>query len=205
MMLVGVRSLPVNGDVAGAITRIKTIKVHPLKVTPNWPDLKWLDLTPAPQDTTPVAWENNIEFWRELYEVINSEPPNPQFHYGYGELAALGLEKGRPFNPDTRMTGTLEQAAKTGNAQMRVESFGDRRPDRIVWPDRKWEWAALRYEDGDFKPRTITISTLAINGSIRPSAHRQPCSSVTQRQARSTGSASATTPGLIWTAASRIS
>jgi hypothetical protein len=33
---------------------------------------------------------------------------------------------------------------------MRVESFGDHRPDRIVWPDRKWEWAALRYEDGDF-------------------------------------------------------
>jgi hypothetical protein len=33
---------------------------------------------------------------------------------------------------------------------MRVESFGDRRPDRIVWPDRKWEWGALRFEDGDF-------------------------------------------------------
>lgn len=48
------------------------------------------------------------------------------------------------------MTGILEKAAKIANGQMRVESFGDRRPDRIVWPDRKWEWAALRYEDGDF-------------------------------------------------------
>lgn len=146
-MLVGIRSLPVGGDVPKAIALIKTVKVHPLNGTN---ELKWLDLTPAPQDTTPLAWENNIQFWQQLSNVINSEPPNQRFHFWYGELAALGLEKGKPFNPDARMTGILEKAAKTGDAQMRVESFGDRRPDRIVWPDRKWEWAALRYEDGDF-------------------------------------------------------
>jgi hypothetical protein len=68
----------------------------------------------------------------------------------YGQLAVLGIEKGKPFNPDARMTGILEKAAKIGNAQMRVESFADRSPERIVWPDRKWEWAALRFGDGDF-------------------------------------------------------
>lgn len=149
-MLVGIRSLPVNGDVAGAIERIKTVKVHPLKPTPGWPETKWLDLTPIPQDTTPLAWESTIQYWRELHEVINSEPPNPHFHNMYGELAALGIEKGKAFKPDARMTAILEKAAETANSQMRVESFGDRRPDRIVWPDRKWEWAALRFEDGDF-------------------------------------------------------
>ena len=149
-MLVGVRSLPVNGDVPGAIARIKTVKVYPLKPVASWPATTWLDLTPAPQDTTPLAWENNIQYWRELAEVINNEPPNPRFHNMYGLLAALGIEKGKPFSPDARLTGILENAAKIGNGQMRVVSFGDRRPDRIVWPDRKWEWAALRYEDGDF-------------------------------------------------------
>ena len=149
-MLVGIRSLPVGGDVPAAIERIKTVKIHPLKPTPGWPETKWLDLTPEPQDTTPLALENNIQFWHELSNVINSEPPNPRFHYFYGLLAVLGIEKGKPFNPDARMTAILEKAAKIGNAQMRVASFNDRRPDRIVWPDRKWEWAALRYEDGDF-------------------------------------------------------
>jgi hypothetical protein len=149
-MLVGIRSLPVGGDVPAAIERIKTVKVHPLKPTPGWPEAKWLDLTPAPQDTTPLAWENNIQFWRELADVINSEPSNPRFHYFYDELAALGIEKGKRFDPDAHMTAILEKAAKIGNAQMRVESFGDRRPDRMVWPDRKWEWTALRFEDGDF-------------------------------------------------------
>ena len=78
-MLVGVRSLPVGGDVAGAIARIKTVKVHPLKAVPGWPATRWLDLTPIPQDTTPLAWENNIRFWQELAEVINEEAPIRDF------------------------------------------------------------------------------------------------------------------------------
>jgi hypothetical protein len=149
-MLVGVRSLPVNGDVPGAIARIKTASIHPLQPTPEWSEPTWLDLTPMAQDTTPLRWEGSMQYWQELYDVINTEPANSQFHEMYGELAALGMEHGKPFQPDARMTAMLEKAAKIGNAQMRVESFGDRRPDRVVWPDRRWEWAALRFEDGDF-------------------------------------------------------
>lgn len=67
-----------------------------------------------------------------------------------GELAALGIAKGRPFAPDERMTQILEQAARMANGQLRVQSFADRRPDRVVWPDRQWQWAALRFENGDF-------------------------------------------------------
>jgi hypothetical protein len=48
------------------------------------------------------------------------------------------------------MKAILEDAAHQANAQMRVQSFADRRPDRIVWTDRQWEWASLRFEDGDF-------------------------------------------------------
>jgi hypothetical protein len=42
------------------------------------------------------------------------------------------------------------KAAVEGNRQMRAQSFSDDRPDRVVWPDRQWEWASLRFEDGDF-------------------------------------------------------
>src|SRR5262249_7971738 len=69
--------------------------------------------------------------------------------------AALGIAKGKPFAPDDRMKGMLERAAKSANAQMRVQSLADRRPDRIVWPDRKsWEWATLRPENGTFDAST---------------------------------------------------
>ena len=48
------------------------------------------------------------------------------------------------------MKEILDKAAKLANAQMRVQSFADRRPDRIAWSDRKWEWASLRPENGSF-------------------------------------------------------
>lgn len=153
-MLVGIRSLPVKGDVAGAIARIKTVKVYPLKSKQT--KIAWLDLTPAPQDTTPLAWEKNIKFWEVLHEVIATEPPYAGYRNHYGDLAALGITKDKPFTPDERMKGILEAAAKIGNEQMRVESFGDRRPDRVVWSDRKWEWAGLRFEDGDFNAENYT-------------------------------------------------
>jgi hypothetical protein len=149
-VLVGVRSLPVGGDVAGAIERIKTIKVKPLDPPAGWTEPEWIDLTPFPQDTTPLAIENNLGFWEVLHEIIDTEPPYVPYRDYYGELAALGIEKGKPFAPDARMKAILEQAAVIGNAQMRVESFADNSPDRIVWPDRNWEWAALRFEDGGF-------------------------------------------------------
>jgi hypothetical protein len=149
-MLVGIRSLPVGGDLAAANERMKTVKVHPLNPPAGWTEPKWLNLTPAPQDTTPLAWEDNLQFWKELAEVIDIEPVYKPYHNYYGEIAALGIEKGKPFAPDDRMKGILEKAAKMANAQMRVEAFADRRPDRIVWPDRKWEWAALEFFDGDF-------------------------------------------------------
>jgi hypothetical protein len=31
-----------------------------------------------------------------------------------------------------------------------VQSFADRRPDRVVWPGTQWEWAVLRPENGTF-------------------------------------------------------
>lgn len=152
--IVGARSLPIEGDVAGAKQRLTTIKVYPLEPTPDWTEPQWLDLTGAVQDTTPLRWETNIEFWRVLHDTVNAEPAFSGYHTHYGELAVLGIEKGVPFTPDETMTTLLETAARTANVQMRVQSFADRRPDRIVWPDRQWEWASLRFEDGDFNTAT---------------------------------------------------
>ncbi|MET0530477.1 MAG: DUF1254 domain-containing protein, partial [Microvirga sp.] len=151
--IVGARSLPVGGDVKAAKERLSTIKVYPLNPSPDWTEPKWFDVTGREQDTTPLQWEDNFNFWTVLHETVESEPAYTGYHNYYGELAALGIEKGKPFNPDERTRAILEEAAKVGNAQMRVQSFGDRRPDCLVWKDRQWQWAALRFEDGDFNTK----------------------------------------------------
>lgn len=150
LQIVGARSLPVNGDVAGAKARLRTIKVYPLNKVEGWTDPQWIDLSGKTQDTTPLDWEDNFQFWEVLARTLETEPLYEGYHNQYGELATLGIEKGKPFKPDARMRAILEQAAKIGNAQMRVRSFGDRNSDRFPWKDRQWEWASLRYEDGDF-------------------------------------------------------
>lgn len=155
-IIAGVRSLPAQGDVAGAMKRLETIKVYPLQTRADWVAPVWFDMTPEPQDTTPNAWETNLQFWKELHEVVEAEPSFAGYREHYGELAALGIAKGQPFAPDSRMTAILERAAKTGSAQMRTEAFADRRSDRVVWSDRKWEWAGLRFENGSFDAEHYT-------------------------------------------------
>jgi hypothetical protein len=147
-VVVGARSIPVDGDIEAANERIPTIKVHRLG---EETDAVWADLTPEPQDTTPLAYETSIEFWRHLHEFIETEPHVESFYLLYGELAALGIAQGQPFEPDERMTAILENAARIGNAQLRVQSFADRRPDRVAWPGAQWEWASLRSENGAFE------------------------------------------------------
>ncbi|MBB5339023.1 DUF1214 domain-containing protein [Tunturiibacter gelidoferens] len=134
---------------------------------------------PHPHPTTPLAWDNNIQFWQQLYNVISSEPSNPRVHYFYGELAALGIEQGKPFTSDARMTAILEKAAKIGNAQMRVESFGDNRPTASSGPIASGSGPPSASKTATSTLPTTATSTPAINGSIRPSEHRLPCSSAT--------------------------
>lgn len=149
-VIAGMRSLPPGGDVKGAVERLKTIRVRPLDPATPWAEPTWFDQTPLPQDQTPTTWEATLRYWQALHGIVETEPPLDDARAQYGDLAALGIARGRPFEPDARLKGILEQAARLGSGQMRVESLADRRPDRVVWKDRQWQWAALRFENGFF-------------------------------------------------------
>lgn len=72
--IVGARSLPVGGDVAAAKQYLTTIKVYPLNSDAEWVEPQWVDLTGQFQDTTPLQWDSNLEFWQMLHETIQAEP-----------------------------------------------------------------------------------------------------------------------------------
>lgn len=151
LVLMGVRALPNGGDMKGALDAQRRIKIYPLSKTHNPPPYSYVDRTNDRIDVTLLRWEDNIQFWEKLHKVVQEEPSIDEFRPMYGMLAMLGIEHGKPFAPDGRMKAILERAAKTGRDQMLVAGFASDRPDRFVWPDRKWEYATLIYQNGDFE------------------------------------------------------
>jgi len=153
-VLVLLRALPVPARTPNEL--MQSVKVYPLHRPADWKEPTWISLNKPGLDFTPLVWENNLEYWKVLHEVIDTEPPYEPYRNMYGELAELGIAKGRSFAPDVRVREILLKAARAGNAILRVQSFADRRPERVVWQDRQWEWAALRPENGTFETEHYT-------------------------------------------------
>lgn len=47
------------------------------------------------------------------------------------------------------METTVSLSALARAARARTQPITTRRPDRLAWRDRRWEWAALRFSDSD--------------------------------------------------------
>lgn len=142
-VFLALRVLPENGDQQAALAKLKDLKIYPYSNAENPKLLKVVDLSAKKMDMTSLRWEDNIEYWNQLKKIVDAEPQTPEFQFMYGELANLGIVKGKDFKPDSRMKSLLEEAAREGLKQMLVSAFGSQRPERIVWKDRKWEWAGL--------------------------------------------------------------
>lgn len=79
-----------------------------------------------------------------LNNIIQHEPTelfNPEM---LGRLATLGIEKGKPFNPDERMKNIFDVAAKKGVAMSRAIVYASRDPEIKVWSNRNWEQMFIR-------------------------------------------------------------
>ena len=79
-----------------------------------------------------------------LNEIIQHEPSELFDQEQLGRLATLGIEKGKPFKPDTRMQKIFDQAAKQGVAMSRTILYASREPEINYWPDRHWEKMFVR-------------------------------------------------------------
>jgi hypothetical protein len=141
--LFAIRALPLGGDVAKAMDALRGVKIYPLADARNPHPLQIVNTTNKAMDSSCLHWEDNIQFWEVLSRIIQAEPLVESFSPMYGLLSAIGIERGKPFNPDARMKPILERAAKAGRDQLLVSAFDSARPDRINWPDRKWEWVGL--------------------------------------------------------------
>ena len=99
------------------------LRVYPLSKKDNPPQMEYISASGKAFNTVHA---NNFKFYEEINAVIQKEHPemlNPELR---GLYASIGIEKGKPFNPDKRMKKILEDAVAIGNATARS----------IVWHPR---------------------------------------------------------------------
>ena len=109
--------------------------VYPLKDGPRKPRV--INTSGMPGDTT---HPNDFQFFVNLDRMIQYEPTEAFEPEQLGLLRALGIEKGKEFNPDERMKKILDTAAKTGLGMARAIAYQSREPEAKVYPDRNWEY-----------------------------------------------------------------
>ncbi|MDP9143895.1 MAG: DUF1254 domain-containing protein [Actinomycetota bacterium] len=69
---------------------------------------------------------NDYSYWELINEVVQEQPAGSGDPEILGQLAAVGIVKGKPFSPDERMRGILEDAVAVGNATARTQLFSPR-------------------------------------------------------------------------------
>ena len=111
-----VRGIIVDNDVPDAVARIRNVKVYPWSEREDPKPNKFVSISGALIDTTPPG---GMEYWARLAAVIENNPVQEHDRFFMAMLKPLGIEKGKPFQPDARQTAILEEAAELGDAMAR--------------------------------------------------------------------------------------
>lgn len=89
--------------------------------------------------------------WWLLAATLEREPVRESDRVMMAMLGKLGIEKGKPFNPDARQIRLLVEAADVGEAMARANAYHKRFDNAQIWPDRQWE-LSLAFQPGEESP-----------------------------------------------------
>ncbi len=98
-----------GAGLADQVAYAKTLKVYPLSQADNPPPTNFIDAYPKKWDTLP---KYDLSFFEDLADTINEEPVLERDLAMMGMLKSIGIEKGKPFDPDERTQEFLELAIK---------------------------------------------------------------------------------------------
>ena len=113
----------------------KFYRVYSLADVGNPPPMKFINVSGKEFNTIHA---NDFHFYEEINEVVQYEPSDSLDPEILGQLAAVGIEKGKKFAPDARMKKILTEAMAVANATARATTFRPRIDGVYYFPDRKW-------------------------------------------------------------------
>ncbi len=114
------------------------LKIYPLKDAANPATTEFVDMSGKAFNT---VFPNDLEYYEILDTIIQREPIDAIGPEVRGEIAAIGIEKGKPFAPDDRMKELLTEAGTIANATARVITYHPRIDGVAIYPDNpKSSW-----------------------------------------------------------------
>jgi hypothetical protein len=155
-VLYAVRAFMENNDPKPAVDSIKkSLKIYPYRpggygsslatilegeVRPGpataMPPTKFIEASGKSFNTIPP---NDFSFFEIVNELVQMEPANSFNPELSGQLAAIGIVKDKPFNPDARMKKILTDAAAVGNAAGRLMNWqAADYPGWAYYPNSMW-------------------------------------------------------------------
>src|SRR5271169_4479153 len=99
------------------------------------PPAKFVEVSGKVMNTVPP---NDVSYFEMINELVQREPAEALDPEIMGSLAAIGIVKGKPFNPDARMRKILTEAAAVGTATGRSLNWHAREPDFYYYPSSAW-------------------------------------------------------------------
>lgn len=125
-----------NGSTATAVANTrKFAKVYLLSEAGNPPPMKFINSSGKEYNTIHA---NDFHFYEEVNNIVQYEPNEAYHPEVLGQLASIGIEKGKPFAPDARMKKILTEAVAVGNATARTITFKTRMKDAYYYPNSAW-------------------------------------------------------------------
>jgi len=91
---------------------------------------------------------NDFGHYEMLNEMVQMEPAEALDTELAGQLAAIGIVKGKTFAPDARMKKILEEAVAFGNAASRTLGMGAHPEDHFRYYDKSSAWWNMLFEGG---------------------------------------------------------
>lgn len=134
----GFRAL--DKDPAKAKALLDRLEIYPLSKSNNPPKITIVDISGIRWSQTPPR---GIEYWQSLHAIIQREPVHERDRLFMAMLKPLGIEKGKPFEPDERQARLLTEGALVGEAMAKANDFEKRLEEAHYAEGTHWHFALV--------------------------------------------------------------
>ena len=118
-----------DAGIAKAVEYAKRIKLYPLSQADNPPETVFVDVIKVVYDAT-IPYD--VRFFESLDRIVQIEPWLTRDKVMIDVLKTVGIEKGKPFNPDARKKEILNAAAR----------------EALAWLDARYEAGFPSFYEG---------------------------------------------------------